>query len=181
MRFWKLSGRAQLSECMLSSDLGHYMLKLMYFGAASSLLISGALGQPLGKPFEIGERLGVGTIEGAKCTLKRDGGIAAEFVAPITGQGPIGESRTFRWLVIPTTSHADILVTCTEDGFEEQSKTLVYGPETWILDRAPCAPPDNYTQSEKQAYCSSYKSTATGVVMEYPETVQLLLKPKPAK
>jgi hypothetical protein len=111
------------------------------------------------------------TIEGATCRLERDGKEIIEFLEP-----GAGDKLTAHQIEIePSPSHRDIVATCWKDGYVQESETLSFGPQTWIADSAPCAPPTGSTDEEIQKYCAGYKSVTTGVTMAYPGVVRLLL------
>jgi hypothetical protein len=150
------------------------MTKMLWPAVAILAFHFAAVGQPVDGPSVGDQWILVGSIAGAQCTLKQDGKTVFELVEP-----GMGDERTAKWLDVGRPpSHNELMVTCSKEGYEPQSKTLSFGPQTWIADNAPCTLLKGATRQETEQQCGHYASASTGVTMGFPETVILILKHK---
>jgi hypothetical protein len=139
-------------------------MKWMYVASLTFISLSAAAA-PMDKS---GENLPVVSIEGARCSVERDGKVIADFAEP-----GMRDKVAVLFVHIDLASHDDIVVTCSKDGYEQQSKRVSIVAGRWITDGPPCEPPDNSMKGEMQVYCAQYSAARAenSPVMAYPKVV----------
>jgi hypothetical protein len=141
---------------------------------AASLIFTSlpAAAGPAAEPADkSGENLPVVSIEGARCSVERDGKAIADFIEP-----GMGDKVAVLFVHIDMASRDDIVVTCSKDGYEQQSKRVSVVASRWVEVGAPCEPPDNSTKEEMQVYCTQHSAAKAEnpPVMAYPKVVIVL-------
>jgi hypothetical protein len=143
-------------------------MKWIYAASLIFMSLPAAAG-PVAEPTDkSGENLPVFTVEGARCIIERDGKAIADFIEP-----GMGDKVTVRFVYIDMSSYDDIVVTCSKDGYDQQSKKVSAVAGRWFEVGPPCEPPDNSTSDEIQNYCTHYYAAKreNPLIMAYPKVI----------
>jgi hypothetical protein len=169
--------RPGLAAHYFIDKVGRYLLMTtLGIGVVSLLLTTTSSGQTPEKPSHFDQRLLILSAGGAACSIKQDGKLIEQLVTPI-----ITNEYSAKIITLHMSSQDDIVVTCSKEGYDDQSRVLSYGPETWIADHAPCPAPEHASTEEIRADCANYNSATTSTRMEFPEATSLLLKRREVK
>ena len=104
---------------------------------------------------QAGQSLRVFSEPESHCTLVRDGQVIYKLAIGKKYESALGLGIAS----LNYSSHGDVIVTCRHDGFNDASRTLVFG-EMWMTVAAqPCYPSRNATEEEQEAICKDYQAT----------------------
>jgi hypothetical protein len=143
-------------------------MKWTYAAFFISMSLLAAAGPAPKSTDKSGENLPIVSIEGARCSIERDGKAIADLIEP-----GMGDKVAVLFVHIDMASHDDIIVTCSKDGYKQQSKRASVVASRWIEVGAPCEPPENSTREEIQVYCTQHSAAKAenSLVMAYPKVV----------
>lgn len=120
-----------------------------------SALLAGVAGMTEEARSQVGQSLRVFSEPESHCTLARDGRVIYALTIGKKYDAALGLGIAS----LNYSSHEDVIVTCKHDGFNDTSRTLVYGKMWTSIAAQPCYPPRDATDEEREAICKNYQET----------------------